>query len=316
MDLLTIGDSSIDLYMKVAQEYGQPEVNSDGEVKLCFYHGSKIPVDHFETSIAGNSINVGVGAKTLGLDVGIYTEVGDDQNGQRIVRELKELNIETKYIDINKNRPTNVHAIIVYGGDRTIFSHHLKWEYNNPNWEKPKWIYYTSMAENFPDFQKDLIKYLGENRDIGVAFNPGTLHMKAGFNSFKEFLLITDIFFVNKDEAGILVGEKPLEQLHIDLHKLGVKMSVVTNGKEGASAFDGENLISVNAFTDERPVLDKTGAGDAFASGFLSAIFYGKGMQQALGWGVINSGSVIKEIGSIKGLCNKDQIEDLITKLS
>jgi sugar/nucleoside kinase (ribokinase family) len=63
-------------------------------------------------------------------------------------------------------------------------------------------------------------------------------------------------------------------------------------------------------------VLDKTGAGDAFSAGFLSAIFYGKKLKEALAWGVVNSGNEIKEIGSIKGLCTKEQIEKIVNELT
>ena len=63
MDLLTIGDVSIDLFMKVDDKelVSSAGDGKDGfESRICFYHGSKIPVSHFETSIAGNSLNVAV----------------------------------------------------------------------------------------------------------------------------------------------------------------------------------------------------------------------------------------------------------------
>jgi sugar/nucleoside kinase (ribokinase family) len=49
-----------------------------------------------------------------------------------------------------------------------------------------------------------------------------------------------------------------------------------------------------------------TGAGDAFAASFVSAILYGKTIKQALKWGVINANNQIKEIGAIKGLLDKE----------
>jgi ribokinase len=308
LDLLTIGDSSIDLYMKVA---GDNVVSEDmgGVPKICFTHGSKIPVDHFETSIAGNAVHIAIGAKKLGLKTAIYTELGDDESGNRITTELKKFGVETKYCIKNKGCPTNLHAVVVYGGDRTIFSYHDKREYKIVNWDKPKWLYYTSMGYGFEGFQLKLIDYLQKNRGTGVAFNPGTIQMKTGLDSFRNFLKVTDILFVNKEEAEKLVGKDELKQMHIKLQQLGPKMTVITQADQGASAFDGSTLIQQPVYTDERPVLDKTGAGDAFSTGFLSAIIYGKSMQEALSWGLIDAGCCIKIIGGIKGLLTKEELE-------
>ena len=63
-------------------------------------------------------------------------------------------------------------------------------------------------------------------------------------------------------------------------------------------------------------MVDKTGAGDAFSAGFMSAIFYGKGLKEALAWGVVNAGNQIKEIGALKGLCDKNQIEKIVKEIS
>jgi pseudouridine kinase len=316
MDLLTIGDVSIDLYMKIDEKEVISSVEGDGGAKICFTHGSKIPVSHFETSIAGNSLNVGVGCASLGLKPEIYTELGDDDNGKRVVSELRPLGVGTNHCVVNKGTPTNVHAVIVYGGDRTIFSYHEKRTYKIQNWDVPKWVYYTSLGYGFENFQKELIGYIKGHKNIGVAFNPGTIQMKAGIEKVKDFISVSDILFVNTEEAKKLVGGLPLTELHKQLHLLGAKLSVITDGKNGASASDGENVIEVNSYSDSRPVLDKTGAGDAFSAGFLSAIFYGKKLKEALAWGVVNSGNEIKKIGSIKGLCTKEQIEKIVKELT
>lgn len=312
MDLLTIGDVAIDLYMKI-QSGTELESNESGDgPKICFFHGSKIPVEHFETAVAGNALNVALGCKTLGLKTSLYTELGEDANAQRIIDTLKSHGVDTNYCIRNPDVPTNVNSVIVYGGERTIFSYHEKCRYQIRNWEKPKWIYYTSMGQGFENFQEDLIKYLKENSNIGVAFNPGTIQLKKGLDSFKDFLRITDILFVNKEEARLLAEENDINKMHAKLQSFGPKMTVITEGKNGASGHDGKNLSVINVYSDSRPVLDKTGAGDAFSSGFLSAIFYGKDVEEALVWGSVNSGHVIKEIGASKGLLTKDQIEIII----
>lgn len=315
MDLLTIGDVDIDLYMKIDEKEVVSSAEDRGEAKMCFYHGSKIPVSHFETSVAGNSLNVGVACKKLGLKTEIYTELGDDTNADKVLRELKSLGITTTHCNKNQGTPTNVHTVIIYGGDRTIFSYHEKRAYKLQNWEEPRWLYYTSLGYGFENFQGELIKFLKSHKKIGVAFNPGTIQMKAGLEKLKNFIKITDILFLNTEEAKRLVGDLPLPELHKKLHLLGAKLSVITDGQRGASASDGDMVTEVNSYSDSRPVTDKTGAGDAFSSGFLSAIFYKKNLKEALAWGVVNAGNQIKEVGALKGLCDKKQIEEIVKEI-
>jgi sugar/nucleoside kinase (ribokinase family) len=313
MDLLTIGDTAIDIYMQVDDKEVVATDTIGGGSEICFVHGSKIPVSHFETSPAGNSLNVGIGCSLLGLTVGIYTELGDDQNADRIIEELKTRKVETKFCRKNKGTPTNVHTVIVSGGERTIFSYHEKRAYSVLGWPEPKWLYYTSLGYGFETFQKELVDYLHKHNKIGVAFNPGTIQMKQGLNSMRNIIEITDILFLNKDEAIKLTGEpgSSLSELHEALHELGAKMTVVTDGRNGSSASDGAELVEIGIYSDDRPITDKTGAGDSFASGFLSAIFYGKSMKEALSWGAINSGNNVKVIGAANGLCTKEEIEKI-----
>lgn len=315
MDLLTIGDATIDLYMKIADKYGLPEEKGGLDKKICFYHGSKIPVEHFETAVAGNSYNVAVGCTKTGIKCGIYTELGKDDNGTRIIEDLKKSGVSTSYCVATPNIPTNVNSVIIYGNDRTIFSYHAERKYKIMQWEKPRWVYYTSMGKGFENFQKDFLKYINDNPGTGVAFNPGTIQMKTGLDSFKNILEITDILFLNKEESEAIVGKGELKDLHKKLHALGPKLTVITDSINGSSCYDGSKITTQSIYSDNRPIVDKTGAGDAFASGFLSAIFYGKSAEIALKWGAVNSGSIIKEIGTTKGLLTKEEIEKIVLTL-
>ncbi len=314
MDILTVGDAAIDmtLYISSANEVKIPGTDDS---QICFLHGSKVPVEKFSTAIAGNSVNVAVGCNRMGLKVGVYTEIGDDQNGEKIVNELKEKGINTDYCIRNNGQDTDVHSIIVHNYERTIFSYHAPRNYKVRDWEKPTFIYYTSIGDGFEKFQEELIKYIEENKDIIVVFNPGSHQMRMGFNHIKEFLEITSILILNLEEAVRLVGEKPLPKMHIDLQKLGPKLTVITDGKNGASGFDGENLVKVSAYTDGREVKDKTGAGDAFSSGFISAIFHKKSLKEALGWGAINSFGEITKESAGTGLFTKEEMEKTVRKI-
>ncbi len=315
-DLLTIGDCSIDLFMKVPDRAnGITQVGTDGIQRMCFNHGSKIMVEGFQTSISGNSINVAVGAKMLGLSVAVYSEAGDDAGAEKIEKRLKQEGIDTKLLIKNKNTETALHAVIVFAGERTIFSYHGKRNYKIRSWGNPKFIYYTSLGEGFETFQKELVSYIKKNSGVGLIFNPGTFHMVRGIEALKDILEVCDILILNKEEAERLTGasrEDETVDLHKKLQALGPKLTAITDGDNGATAYDGKTLFKQEIYSDKRPVVDKTGAGDAFSAGFISALINGKKLDEALKWGAIDSGSQIKVVGPIDGLLTKEQLEQIL----
>jgi len=310
IDLLTIGDCSIDLFMKVDANFVSPEEGPEHQ-QICFFHGSKVPVEAFETSIAGNACNVAVACQKLGLKTAIYTELGKDQNGQRIIREMAAKEIDTSFCIENEGTPTNVHAIIVHAGERTIFSYHEPRNYKLYDWTTPKWIFYSSLAKGFEKFQKELVTYLAKNKQTGIAFNPGTQQLREGLKHLTNILKITDVLFVNKEEAELLIEkeEDNILKLHQNLQELGPKLTVITDGSNGSSALTGETLEKMGIYKTKEAILDKTGAGDAYASGFLAALFHNKPLREAMKWGTINAASVMTEIGAIRGLKTKEELE-------
>ena len=84
-------------------------------------------------------------------------------------------------------------------------------------------------------------------------------------------------------------------------------MTVITDGARGGkvcinqkvSFFEGEKV---------KKVVDTTGAGDAFASGMVAGVLYGKSYDQAVQWGIKNATSVLKFIGAKKGLLKLGEI--------
>lgn len=312
LDLLTIGDCSIDQYMHVEDATVVCDLNKK-DCEICFKYDAKIPVKDFSASIAGNACNVAVGCTTLGMNVAVYTIVGNDGNGQKFIEEFNSLGVNTKYIQKDDSINTDVHTVIVHEGERTIFSYHSDKNYKIQPWTKPKWLYYTSMCKNFEEFQAELVEYLTKNRDIGVAFNPGTYHFQAGTEAMKNILKVVNVLFVNKKEAQNILNtkEEDFEKLHKGLQMFGPKITVITDGINGASAFFRDKYYFENA-VHVNNVVDKTGAGDSFATGVLAALHYNKPLDIALKWGVQNSAHVIQEPGSIHGLLDRNHMEKLV----
>jgi sugar/nucleoside kinase (ribokinase family) len=307
LDLLCIGDAAIDLFMQV--DAGLFPVSD----KVCFYHGTKIPVEKIATFVAGNATNVSVGASTLGLNVGLYTEVGEDHYGNQILTELRNRKVNTRWISKVPKSITNVHVVIVHDKERTIFTHHESRDYKLLDWPTSKWIFYSSLANGFAKFQAQLTAYKEDHHRTGLVFNPGTFQLNAGLDSLRDILKVTDVLILNREEAfKLLVGKidvkAALPELHKTLIDLGPKITVITDGVQGASCFDGETLTKVGLFDHDVKISDTTGAGDAFTSGFVSALFYNQPLKEAMKWGAINASFVIRVSGSINGLLTREEI--------
>jgi sugar/nucleoside kinase (ribokinase family) len=311
-DILLVGDTSIDEFMLIHEASVSCDINHE-HCQICFDYADKVHVEEFKSSVAGNAPNVAIGCATLGMKPTLYTEIGGDSNADLAINTMKERGVDTTYCIKNPGTPTNVHPIAVFKGERTIFSYHEKRDYKMQDWEEPKFIYYSSLSEGFEKFHDELHEYVKEHKNIIFAVNPGTMQMKVGINKLREMTPRMDVLFVNKEEAQGLVGsEDDIDTLHKKLTEMGVKLSVITDGINGSSTHDGTTNEKIGIYKTNLEIKDKTGAGDAFAAGFISAMHYGKNAKEAMKWGSINSSGVVAEIGAIEGLRTKKEVEKIL----
>jgi sugar/nucleoside kinase (ribokinase family) len=91
-------------------------------------------------------------------------------------------------------------------------------------------------------------------------------------------------------------------------------MVVLSDGPNGAYLYMNDGLWKMPLYPDIAPPLERTGAGDAFSSTFVSALALGKTPLEAFAWGPINSMSVVQEIGAQKGLLSRDKLEEYLAK--
>jgi len=105
---------------------------------------------------------------------------------------------------------------------------------------------------------------------------------------------------LNKDEAQLVVEGVSSEELvrHL-LHY--VPVAVVSDGPNGVYASDGKSVIEAGMYEDVK-VFDRTGAGDAFGSGFVSYYSQGKSLYDSVVFASANSTSVVTKIGAKEGI--------------
>lgn len=319
-DLITIGDSTIDTFIRIHEASVECSVNKR-DCKICVPYGSKIPVDAIAYGVAGNAANVAVGCSKLGLKTAIYTNLGDDDHGQRINDELLKNKISGEYIVVNKGKNSNLSVVLTFQGERTIFVYHQDWFYSLPDLRDANWVYLTSLAQTFTNssIMDDVCHYIDRTK-AKLIFAPGTYQLKANVKRYPRILEKCEVLIVNMEEAlSILeIDVSQFENVHDILNKLvllGPKKAVITDGTEGSWAADGERVFKAGIIKTQ--VYEKTGAGDAYSSGFTACLNSGGDLKEAMRWGTFNAARVISVIGPQKGqLSEKEMQEELKKRLS
>jgi sugar/nucleoside kinase (ribokinase family) len=311
LDLISIGDASIDVFISPTESEMLCQLD-DKQSLICFSYGDKIPVKNLEFSTGGNAANNAVGTTRLGLKVAIVLTVGDDNIGGLITDKLQKEGVVMDYVTKQAGTGSNYSTVINYSGERTIFVYHAPRTYEFPAYLPPTpWVYLTSMGESFEPFYQRVVDWLAQNPTVKLAFNPGSYQVRAKKEVLEPVLQRCSVIFVNRQEAGKISGADTLEgkekELLAALRETGPKIAVVTDGGNGSYAFDGEKYIKAGILPID--AYERTGAGDAFGSGCLSAIIKNKPLDVALVWGTLNSASVIGYVGPQKGLLQENEME-------
>ena len=156
---------------------------------------------------------------------------------------------------------------------------------------KTKWLYLSSLLGKSFETQKKLAKIL-KKRGVKIVFNPSSYLIKK--ENLSSLLKITDILVLNKQEAQMLTEKK--DNLLENLIKLGPKLVVITDKDKMITCYDGHNRYFL--IPNKVKVIERTGAGDAFASGFVAGQIAKKSIKYSLRLGLAESENVIKYFGA------------------
>ncbi|MEA1963012.1 MAG: carbohydrate kinase family protein [Patescibacteria group bacterium] len=286
---------------------------------MAFEYGAKLKIDRSYSTFGGGASNAAICLSKLGFNAAAIVALGDDNRGKDIIFNFKKNKVNTNFIQQIKKYETGFTFFIV-GNDKehvgfsnraantklSIGAKELK-EMN-----KAKYIYLTSLSGKWREILKNVFK-----TKTKIAWNPGHIQLHAGFKAIGKFLKKTYILSVNKDEAIEFVmsnskyKEKNKKFLNEILNLLkaikdyGPEIVVITNGKYGAYAYDGEKIYYQKILKEKKRV-DTTGVGDAFGSTFAAGMELFEGdIKKAMLAGVKNTASVIGQQGAQNGFLSR-----------
>ena len=281
-DVITIGSATRDVFLSGKVLEKNTSI-SDSQITLSL--GAKLEMEKIVLTSGGGATNAAVTFARQGMKVACLGVVGDDLDGQEIVAELEREGVVTDLIQKHQDDHTGYSTILVHPkGERVILSYKGEGQhFNATNIPLKKleatWFYISSVG--------------GNSKLLSELFE----HAKA--NNIKIAL--------NREEGAGLVslpGATAAEVLD-KLAPLSDGIIIVTDGVNGATLHhtDGSRYF---APVPDSPVVERTGAGDAFASGFVAEHQHAGDVVKALQFGTANASSVVTQFGAKAGILKKD----------
>lgn len=307
LDLLSVGAIKLDTFIVLPEASVKCELKTS-ECKLCIEYGHKIPVAAFVTQVAGSAPNVAVGLARMKLKTAVLSTMGDDPAYKQAVEFLRREKVATTLLKQQKGFHTSAAVVLNFKGESTQLVDHVPHTYRLPaSLPKCKYLYVSELGGKYELLYKDAIA--AAKRGVAVGFNPGSVQIAERKKVFFDLLKVTDVLFLNASEARRVLNIENNGEIRHTLTKLralGPKYVVVTDAERGAYAYDGNQMHTTKAFSGK--LVEATGAGDSFATGFLGAILKGHTHAEALRWAAVNASSVIGYVGPTKGLLSDTQI--------
>ncbi len=300
--ILSIGKATQDVFLK------SDEFDPHKEGTRLYTHlplGLKMEVEDVTFETGGNATNVAVTFARQGIDTHYVWSLGHDPASQAILSVLDNEGVNTTSV-VQEDKYQSGYSVIMIAtnGERTILNHAGKSSktIDLSGIKGMDWVYPTSLASGGLPLLREIVDE-AEKQKVKVMLNPAGPEL-ADTGKLKALLESVEVLCCNKEEMSMLVNGETLEELA--LHALNyVSVAIVSDGPNGVVATDGKTIVRAGMYEDV-PVIDRTGAGDAFASGFLSQWSQGKSLKESIIFASANSTSVVAKIGAKGGILHRN----------
>jgi fructokinase len=307
MKILGIGNAIVDVICKVDEIFIKQNNLTKSTMKLFFDENEfkdLLKNLKVEKTVSGGSVaNSIVGLSQLGDKVGFIGKVSDDNFGEKYEEGLKKENVEYFYSKKKEELPTGTCLILV-----------------TPDSERTMCTYLGTAGKiNENDVDSHIIKkseiiflegYLWDEGEPKKAFDKAINNANKVAMSLSDLFCVDrhkshflnlvknkiDITFANEQEITSLIEAKNFNEVITFSRQLN-KLVVVTRGEKGAVAIVGEEIFE-SEVQKNLDIMDLTGAGDLFASGFLHGYINKLSIKDCLKKGTEMSSKIIQQIGA------------------
>ena len=269
----------------------------------------------------GSPANIAMNIKRLGGNSALSSAVGNDGLGDFLINHLKNNNIDTRYISkvnnstsmvlVSKSKTTPV-PIFYRGADYNLqYDDNIEYALKNC-----KIVHFSCWPISQKNSRKTIEKviYKAKENNILIGFDPNYHEMiweknHNGLEYIKNIISKVDIIKPSEVDAERIFGCDTPENQVKKFIDLGAKLVIMTLGKDGAIVTNGDETLKFKTFDTE--IVDTTGAGDAFWSGFYTGLTKSYSLKDSLNLGFATSAFKLKHVGAIANLPTIEEIKDI-----
>ncbi|MDP3014884.1 MAG: carbohydrate kinase family protein [bacterium] len=330
-DIITIGSATRDVFLtsplfRILRDLKHlSKIGFKTGEAQCFALGLKIEIGPPILTTGGGATNAATSFSRQGLKTATLIKIGKDESGEAVLNELKKEKI-APFAVVENNFPTAYSTILLApSGERTILvyrgaSENLKIQEIPFEKLKSQWVYISPGKISFEVIEK-IFNHFSKNKTL-IAFNPSGYFIEMGIKKLKPLLAKSKVVILNREEAARLTGVDYQKEKEIfkKLDEFTPGIAAMTDAEKGVLVSDGFRIYQAGIFK-EKSVIDRTGAGDAFASGFVAGLIQKKekcekglcrpyNIEYAIRLGSANATSVIEKIGVKDGILTKMEFEN------
>lgn len=324
-DVVTIGSITRDAFFDVPKFEMIPWKKTPSGKGFLLPLGEKLEVNKIYFTLGGNSANAAVTFARSGFKVACIGKIGNDPGGLEIRRRLGEEKVNTSMFKGTSRLGTAYSVLLLKGGERTILVYHGASNLFGPKdidfkRLRAKWWYISLPGDSYEMFGT-LVNH-AMRQGVALAFNPSGYHLRRNRGEILDSLGNLSFLVLNEEEAALLTGVPFSREREVfrKLDKLTPGILAVTNGNEGVTVSDGHFVYRAGTFK-EKKLVDRTGAGDAFGSGFVAGLLRSgitkrnirtaskEQIANAIRSASANATSVVERVGATEGILKKREFE-------
>ena len=296
------------------------DVITIGDAMIAMCPQKKGPImftNTFEKKIGGAELNVAIGCARLGLNVGLISNLGNDDFGKFILRSVRADNVDTSQVRLVDGYKTSVYfrEVLSDGSSRSFYyrensptSTMKPEDLNEEYFKNSKVLHVTGVFPSILKNNQNLILEairLAKKHNLLVSFDPNIrLKMwtkEEAKNFINAILPDVDILLIGDEETELLLEEQDLEKALKKFYDYGISKVVIKRGAKGAIGFDGSEILYFDAIKP-KALVDTVGAGDGFAAGFLTSMIKGESFSDSIAFANAVGSLVVGVEGDNEGL--------------
>ena len=307
MKILGIGNAIVDVICKVEEKFISQNNLSKGNMKLIFdkneFHKLLVNLKIEKTISGGSVANSIVGLSQLGNEVGFIGKISDDDFGNKYEIGLRNENVKYIYSKTKEALPTGTCLILVTPDSERTMCTFLgiagKINENDINTDaikKSQMIFLEGYLWDKGEPKKAFDKAISSANKVAMSLSDKFCVDRHKPNFYDLVKNKLDITFANEEEIKSLVNTNSFNDV-IEFGKQIKKLLVITRGKKGAISINKDRVTEVGVKNNIK-LVDLTGAGDLFASGYLHGYLNNFSEKDCLEKGTEMSSKIIQQIGA------------------